>query len=240
MDENRYRAIGIGRHGHPSFISMTLGHHHRMGFPGLVEPLVGCGASGHNERNHVPSRIPTMRSLMEDPIFRAYMKRVPPAYGVNVAGTPWQIWVETPAHKWLTQVYPTYRDVWPPFVRKLRDPEFTGDVTITSRRVFYAPPGKWYRVKVRRPRRPTPDNPATTKLVIEPRWRQTFFWDGTDLHWCGRCRRPVYWMPLFANHHALRRMPAITEDDNVRCVLCGIRWITMPEVPQMVKMEAMP
>jgi hypothetical protein len=181
----------------------------------------------------MPTRIPPMRSLMDDPIFRAYMKRVPPAIHANTHGKPWQIWVETPRHTWQTKTYATYREVWPVFTGKFRDHTAALDVTITSRRVFYAPPGEWYKVKVRKPRRPTPDDKSTTKLVIEDRWRQTFFWEGYDLHWCGRCRRPVNWLPLFENHHALRRQPAVATDDNNRCILCGIRWIATPDIDQM-------
>jgi hypothetical protein len=178
-----------------------------------------------------------MAYLMEDPLFRAYMKRVPPAHNANRegSGNPWQLWVQTADHRWLTKCYPSYRAVWPIFVKRLRS---TDDPTVTSRRVFYAPPGEWYDQKVRKPRRPTPDNPKTSQIVVERRWRQTFHWDGYDLHWCGRCRRPSYWMPLFSNHHALRRQPVIAEDANMRCIICGVRWITQPSIEQMEKMEA--
>lgn len=188
----------------------------------------------------MPTNIPPMRALMDDPAFRAYMKRVPPAHPANKTGEPWQVWVETPSHTWLTGTYATYREVWPVFLGRFRDPSKAHDVTITSRRVFYAPPGEWYRVKVRKQRRPTPDNPATSHVVVEHRWRQTFFWDGSDLHWCGRCRRPSYWMPLFTNHHALRRLPAVSTEDNYRCIICGIRWITQPDINQMMTMEVKP
>ena len=104
------------------------------------------------------------------------------------------------------------------------------DPTITSRRVFYAPPGEWYNVKVRL-NKPTPSGKTHR---IETRWRQLFFWD-TGLEWCGRCRRPVYWMPLFADHHALKRYPAVSEEDNRRCTICGIRRVAMPPIVQMEK-----
>jgi len=181
----------------------------------------------------VPTNMPTMRELMKDPLYRAYMKRVPPAVHANTNGEPWQIWVETPSHKWLTKTFATYPEVWSVFVKKFRDPAAARDVTITSRRVFYAPPGEWYDQKVRRPRRPTPDNPKTSHVVLEPRWRQLFTWPDIDLHWCGRCRRPVNWLPLFENHHALRRQPTISPDDNFRCILCGIRWVTTPSIDSM-------
>ena len=47
-------------------------------------------------------------------------------------------------------------------------------------------------------------------------------------------------MPLFADHHALRRLPAVTDDDNFRCLICGIRWIAQPDISNMVKMEPKP
>jgi hypothetical protein len=182
--------------------------------------------------------IPTMRTLMEDPTYRTYMKRVPPGHTANRAGSgnPWQLWVRVGGGtRWLTRTYPTYRDVWPTFVAKLKADDH--DPTITSRRVFYAPPGEWYDQKVRKARRPTPDNPKPSHVVVERRWRQLFFWDSVDLHWCGRCRRPVVWMPLFADHHALRRFPAVTDEDNYRCIICGIRWIAMPDIKHMDRIE---
>jgi hypothetical protein len=175
-----------------------------------------------------------MRNLLEDPVFRAYMKTVPPKHQANNHGEPWQLWVRTAEGKWRTKNFTSYRDVWPVFVAQLKAHP---DVTITSRRVFYAPPGEWYDQKVRRQRRPTPDNPKTTHVVVERRWRQLFHWD-VGLEWCGRCRRPSSWIPLFPNHHALRRQPTVTPEDNLRCVYCGIRWIAVPDVDQMVRPSA--
>jgi hypothetical protein len=179
----------------------------------------------------MPSNIPTMRNLMEDPLFRAYMKRVPPRHQANLTGEPWQLWVRSEGGKWLTRTYTSYQEVWPIFVSRFRLPD--QDPTITSRRLFYAPPGEWYTVKVRLSK-PTPSG---TTHRVEQRWRQLFFWDGSDLNWCGRCRRPVFWQPLHSQHHALRRMPAVTEEDNYRCGICGIRWIATPSIEQMTKME---
>lgn len=186
----------------------------------------------------MPSRNPTTRALLEDPVYRAYMKKVPPTQH-NISTPPWQMWIETPEHKWLTGLRNTYVDAWKVFVSQHRA---GNDPTITSRRVFYAPPGEWYKVKVRGQRRPTPGDPSTVQLRIETRWRQKWFATdyGLDLHWCGRCRRPVYWMPLFSQHHALRRFPAVTEEDNYRCTICGIRWIAQPDIDQMVRIEAKP
>lgn len=183
----------------------------------------------------MPSNIPTMRALLDDPLYRPYAKRVPREHPANKTGDPWQLWVDAGSGRWLTRTYTDYREVWPTFIAKVRD--HTADPTIVSRRVFYAPPGEWYRVKVRLPQ-------ATLKhpegYRVEWRWRQKFFWPEIDLHWCGRCRRPSYWMPLFDSHHALRRMPAVTTEDNHRCIICGIRWIAQPDISQMTRMEAVP
>lgn len=43
------------------------------------------------------------------------------------------------------------------------------------------------------------------------------------LTWCPRCRRPSYWAALSRHHHALKNQPAVAEDENHRCMFCGIR-----------------
>lgn len=176
--------------------------------------------------------VPRIHELMDDPTYRAYMKRNPPKHPANRTGEPWQLWVDRGNGKWATRTYATYREIWPVFVAQFRH-EARPDVTITSRRVFYAPPGEWYRVRVKKKRRATPDNPSLTHQVIEERWRQTFFWDDIRLRWCGRCRRPSHWMPLFADHHALRRFPTVAPDDNERCTICGVRWVAQPHLDHM-------
>lgn len=172
-----------------------------------------------------------MRELMDDPIYRAYMKRIPLLQGGPNPNHPWQIWVETPQKKWLTGTFGTYAEVWPIFVKKYR--ERAGDPTIVSRRAFFAPPGEWYKVKVRA----TPTLKDPHNFRIEERWRQTFKWDLLDPYaeWCGRCRRPVEFRPLFETHHALARMPVVSDEDNMRCPICGIRRSAQPTLAQMIR-----
>jgi hypothetical protein len=186
----------------------------------------------------MPSNVPTMRTLLDDPVYRAYVKRVPPIPDKHNPLPAWQLWIETPEHKWLTKNFLTYADAWRVGVARYK----TGcDFTLTSRRMFYAPPGEWYRVRTKR--RTPYKNPHTGEVRthdVVTRWRQTWYWPELDLNWCGRCRRPTYWMPLHDGHHALRRLPAISPDDNYRCLICGIRWIAQPDIAQMVKVEAKP
>lgn len=182
----------------------------------------------------MPSNIPTMRSLMDDPLYRAYMKTVPRLPQALTSANPWRLWVSTDSGRWLTREYASYREVWPVFIGRFKNHD--QDPTIVSKRVFYAPPGEWYRVRVKRVRL----TPSGETHKIEWRWRQKFFWHEVDLHWCGRCRRPVFWAPLFQSHHALRSFPAVTTEDNYRCLICGIRWTATPSVDQMTKVEAQP
>jgi DNA-directed RNA polymerase subunit RPC12/RpoP len=151
-------------------------------------------------------------------------------------GAPWKLWVRRSDGVWLTRDYADYRSAWPVFIKQLKTPGT--DATIVSKRTFYAPPGEYRKVKVRLARAIV--NSATGELTthrVEERWRDTFDWDRIDPRheWCGRCRRPVVFQPLFSDHHALRRFPALTEDDNIRCPICGIRRVAQPPRNQMVR-----
>lgn len=170
---------------------------------------------------------------MDDPIYRAYMKRIPLRDDTFNQSDPWRLWVHTATNTWLTAQYGSYRDAWPVFVAHLKK---GNDPTITSRRTFYAPPGEWYKVKVRKQRKPTPADPSTSFVKIEDRWRQLFFWDDHFLEWCARCRRPVRFESLFETHHALKQFPVVSDEDNIRCPLCGIRRSALPgSYDQMVR-----
>lgn len=169
----------------------------------------------------------SIRELMNDPIYRAYMKKVPPNTQPHNRTPAWRIWVQSDTRAWLTK-QGTYQELWPVFVRFLRN---GNDVTLTNVRAFYAPPGEWYLQKVRRP---TPQDPK--RIVVEDRWRQVFSWKDPFAEWCGRCRRPVQFRPLFETHHALKRFPVVCDEDNVRCPICGIRRAAQPSLDQMVRL----
>lgn len=176
-----------------------------------------------------------MRALMADPIYRDYIKKVPPIEANN-ANPAWVLWVNREnTNRWLTGTYQTYRDAWPVFVAKHKAGGY--DATITSRRVFYAPPGEMYKVRVKlaTPRKHPTTGEVTTHRV-EERWRQTFHWDDYRAEWCGRCRRPVTFQPLFETHHALSRWPVVSDEDNMRCPVCGIRRSAQPWISHMVKL----
>jgi DNA-directed RNA polymerase subunit RPC12/RpoP len=174
-----------------------------------------------------------IRQLMDDPIYRAYLKQAPQESPIATQSPAWQLWVRTPDNRWLTRQYGSYRDAWPVFVARYRAGD---DPTIVARRKFYAPPGEWYKVRVRKQRKPTPSDPSTSFVKIEDRWRQLFFWDDPFLEWCARCRRPVRFQSLFETHHALSRWPVVSDEDNMRCPVCGIRRSALPSsFDQMIR-----
>lgn len=179
-------------------------------------------------------RPPTMHELLDDPVYRAYVKRVPAttttAVGITkphpalTIGDPWQVWVRTTAGVWKTGRFHTYREAWSMTVKAYRSPS-AQDVALVSRRVFFGPPGHWKSYKAR--------NPRTDKIELYERWVFDFHWD-FQFEWCPRCRRPTQFRKLHRTHHALKRQPALTTDDPFRCVFCGIRRAACPDVDTLV------
>lgn len=171
---------------------------------------------------------PTMRELLEDPVFSAYMTTPPVSRNPGLArDEPWFLWVAQTRGTWLGKSFDDY-----PFSRTagLMADTRVRDLSITSKRVFFGPPGEWRRFKQRCP--VTDKTPRGFRVVT--RWIPTFAW-APGLEWCARCRRPSAFRPLGADHHALRRIIAIvgthSEDDNSRCVFCGIRRSALPRDP---------
>lgn len=168
---------------------------------------------------------PTMHELLDDPIYRAYVKRVPQTtvkgrpLPALTTGNPWQIWARTNDGKWKTGQFATYRDAWLIVVKGIRNVN-VADVALVSRRVFFGPPGHWEKYHAR--------NPRTGVSEVYERWVIDYHWD-TGLEWCPRCRRPSMFRRLNPSHHALRRQPTLTDDDPFRCVFCGIRRAAFPD-----------
>lgn len=174
---------------------------------------------------------PTMRQLLDDPVFRSYMRRPPQLPVVLRHGNPWQLWVRTIRGTWKTGQMPTYADAWRATARRVRDDEDAADVCLVSRRVFFGPPGQWESYKVR-----ITEKGKSSRIETRWRWVHTFHWE-PGLEWCGRCRRPSRFLPLPNTHHALRRAPAVSGEDNERCMFCGIRWVAMPDIDRMRKVS---
>lgn len=177
---------------------------------------------------------PTIRDLMDDPVYRSYM-RTPPVTIGNPSltfGQPWQIWVQTRDDRWKTGRFSTYPQAFNMMARAVKAPN-ASDVALVSRRVFFPPPGVWeqYKVKVRR-------RDGSVVIETRERWVQTFIFDDIRFEWCPRCRRPTEFRWLHWTHHALRQQPCLTEDDPHRCMYCGIRRVAVPDINALVRMAS--
>jgi len=176
---------------------------------------------------------PPIGELLDDPVYRAYVTRIPDA-SANLSlavGEPWQVWVRKADDRWMTGKFATYPGAWNTLVRAHRSGKAT-DIALVSRRVFFAPPGTWeeYKVKVVNPRT------KEKRIEIRERWVNTFGWD-PFFEWCGRCRRPTVFRNLHWTHHALRQQPCLTDDEPYRCVFCGIRRAAQPDIDVMTRIE---
>jgi len=121
---------------------------------------------------------------MEDPVYSAWVRRVP-KLPVNIAhGDPWMIIArrrsEAPGATWALKKMPVYADAYRR-VRKMvvHEHDVFEDVAIVSRRMLFRPP-------------------------LEFRWNTNRF------SWCGRCRRPSLFQHAWS-HFALRDAPVLAE-----------------------------
>lgn len=179
---------------------------------------------------------PTLKQLMEDPVYREFIRATPDPYviyaGTAIAnpsltvGEPWRVWVDMGDHRWKTGQFASYARAFNTVAKAMRSN--ARDAVLVSRRVFFPPPGEWesYRVRIK--------DPKGTRIATRERWVQTYHWDDVTLEWCPRCRRPSRFLELHWTHHALRRQPCLTEDEPYRCVFCGIRRAALPSLNEMI------
>lgn len=159
---------------------------------------------------------PNLRLLLEDPAYRKMFTTAPRlVHCQTVPGArPWAVYaratVETAEGDvqtaWRGRLCPTYRDAFQAArdaLRALDDDEqpVYDDVALVSRSVLYPPPPGFY-------------------WIME-------YPGGTRMGWCGRCRRPTNFR-IRPRHHALKRAPALTNEEPRRCYYCGMREAGMP------------
>jgi hypothetical protein len=86
---------------------------------------------------------PSLRQLLEDPIYRSFIKTIPVLSPNLTNGNPWAVWARSTEGPWRGSNFPTYRDAWAVVVKALRNPGYE-DVTIISRRQLFPPPIHFY------------------------------------------------------------------------------------------------
>lgn len=137
---------------------------------------------------------PNWDELMEDPIYSAWVRRVP-RLPLNVShGQPWLIVArrrpEASGATWATKNMSVYADAYRRVRRMMLAGEFE-DIAIVSKRMLFRPP-------------------------------IGFTWNTNRYSWCGRCRRPSVFQHSWS-HFALRGAPVLAEIDVQRCYYCGAR-----------------
>jgi hypothetical protein len=147
---------------------------------------------------------PTLRTLIEDPMFRTYMKKVPSLPRGLRHGNPWAVWVLLKSGKWRGGKFHTYQESWPVVVKALRS-STVEDVSLVSLRWPFNPPEQYLRAH--------PGFKTSNTYVID---------NVGGFDWCYRCRRPTEFL-FCMRHHALRKAAAITNEDPYRCFYCGVR-----------------
>lgn len=153
------------------------------------------------------NRPPTLRVLLEDPIYKGMIRRrpkLPANLQRDMLSPAWQVWVLTESERWRKGEFPTYDDAYR-VMKKHLDREDILDVAVVSKRYLMPPP-------------------------------LGFRWQARKYPWCPRCRRPSLFTVSY-NHRALRGVEAVTFDEPLRCFYCGIRQAAFPRYGYRAKSE---
>lgn len=113
---------------------------------------------------------PSFGSLIGDPVFRAYMKRVPRLPPSLTHGQPWAVYGLTIDDRWRGGKFATYADAWRVAVSMHKQPDKYQDVSVVSRRMLFDPPA------------------SLLHLIDYP------------FAWCPRCRRPTLYLRYPRHH----------------------------------------
>lgn len=86
---------------------------------------------------------PTIHELMDNPLYVSYLRKIP-RIPANIAhGNPWmlvsRIVTDDGRNGWTIKYFETYRDMWPVFVSRFKNPRYL-DLSLVSRRKFFTPP----------------------------------------------------------------------------------------------------
>lgn len=118
---------------------------------------------------------PSMKTLLEDPIYRKFAMTIPRLSPNLTHGEPWSVWARKRDGRWMGGHFATYRDAWSVVVKKVRDDTFE-DVAVVSKRQLFTSLPVGYQVPwgydwCSRCRRPTtyairPNHHAMRKAIV--------------------------------------------------------------------------
>lgn len=144
--------------------------------------------------------VPTMRELLTDEVFAEYMRKRPRLPENVRHGEPWRVLAK--------RVSDAERAIWGLTDVATYEEAFRRTMSLLDK------PEKWADVVLISKR----------KFMAPPKG---FDWDLRWM-WCGRCRRPSEFTESYKRPAAMRDAPAITMDEPIRCVLCGVRKSFVP------------
>ena len=107
-----------------------------------VVPAIRASYTHHGSStvSYDPAVLPsTLSSLIDDPIYRRYIRTPPRLAATLREGQPWQVWALSAAGRWRGGKFATYADAWPVVVRAMKAPAIR-DVSLVSRRQLFRMP----------------------------------------------------------------------------------------------------
>lgn len=140
---------------------------------------------------------PTIVELLDDPLYERYFMALPKLPDNIRWGSPWRIVAKGEKHDGSERW--GIKDV--AAYRDARD-------WVLDR----VDQGEWHDMRII----------SRRKFFLPP---HDFEWNTSRHVWCGRCRTPSIFRPMYG-HPALKGSPVITADDSVRCIMCGVREVT--------------
>jgi hypothetical protein len=141
--------------------------------------------------------LPTMRDLLADEVYAEYFEKTPKL--TNRGGQPWRVLAKR-HNAGPDKVRKPYKYGMADFERYRDARDKVVSLLLEPRNIDVALISK-------------------RRLMMPP---VGFEWDSA-WHWCTRCRRPSEFRLTWSRPPALKDAPAITFDEPVRCVFCGVR-----------------
>lgn len=141
----------------------------------------------------MPEQI-TLRELLQDPIFKAWTRKVPELVPTPASSPPWILYVRM-GSCWSSREYETYPLAFNTMAKLLKH-RTLDDGAIHSKRQWFKPP-------------------------IVRKEERRHYWPNPPGHlWCGYCRRPTVFA-CFSKHHAMNGK--VFDPYEPRCTTCGFR-----------------
>lgn len=164
----------------------------------------------------------TFKELLQDKIYKEWVRRPPQFRIPPTAANPWRVWVQRRRNgPWAKKDYPTYASAFNRLIREFRDGAFDGAVGCPSRTSPRPMVKRGYKKLIR-----------DGKIVIDPKNGKPMLipkrvrWVVPENHfWCPYCRRPTRW-GYYSKHHALPKglqLFGTLLGDEMRCRICGVR-----------------